>query len=175
MDLKSSTPYIIGGVFVVGAVVLMSGRGAAPSNPGYSSALASLNANQSQQFAISTQARVALGEAAYRNSATVAGYFAGALQNIVNVQGQVRMAQTQSNGGIVSSILTNNAALAMDISNNAARVEQTGIMTAGQVVTGTVNARYSQQAAKDASSAGMFASLGASIASVANSAIKAAA
>jgi hypothetical protein len=179
MDLKSTftNPWVIGGGLALGAFLLLSKGSAAPANNGaaYASAFASSNAAAAANYAVSTNARVALGTKAYDANASLFNGFASLVANMNNVAGQVRLGQAQTNAGFFSSVVSNDAALASSIATVNARTQQTGIGVVSQTIVSAVNARASQDAAKSASAANMWASIAGSAASVVNTAIKAAA
>jgi hypothetical protein len=179
MDLKSTftNPWVIGGGLALGAFLLLSKGSAAPANNGaaYASALASTNASEAQNYATSTAARVALGSKAYDLNSAVVSTFGNVVANLAAVSGQVRLGQAQTNAGLFSSLATNDAAMASSIAANAARVEQTGIISVGQTVTTSAQAKASQDIAKSSASANMWASIAGTVGAVANTAIRAAA
>lgn len=176
MDLGKtfSNPWVIGGgLGLIALVYILSSSGSSSNSSAansYSSALASNNAINAANFNTSTAAAVALGTAAYQNSSTMAGYLAGALTNIANINGQVAIGQAQSNAGIFSTIANANAAEAMTISNNAARVQNVGQQTIGNVVDIGTNARASQNIAQSAAGAANFSSLTGALTSIFNNA-----
>lgn len=180
MDIKStlSNPWVIGGgLGLIALIYILSSSGGSSSNAGAgaASALASANAANAMNFQTSTAAAVALGEAAYQNSSTMAGYLAGAYTNIANMNAQVQIGQAQTNQGFFSTVASANAAEAMTIANNAARVQQVGQQTIGNVVDIGTNARASQNIAQSAAGAAGVASISGALTSIINNAVNKAA
>lgn len=180
MDLKKTltNPWVIGAGLGIGVLFLFAGSGGGNSGgnnaAASASAFATANAAATSQYNSSIAARVALGQAAYQNSGQIAGYYSSLLSNLQAIQGQVQVGLAQSNAGAVSNIVTANSILAYDMSNNAGRVQQTGIATIGQISNTGTNAVASQRIAQDAAGANIANSISNGIVGLAYAATKAA-
>lgn len=177
MDLKAAftNPWVIGGGLALGAFLLLS-KGSAAPDAGTASAFNAMNAGVAQNYATSTAARVALGSKAYETSATVAGFFSSTLSNLANIQGVLSQGMTESNNGAIASAVNANAAVAIDISRNSARLGAVGQQTSGAVTMNASQGQASQNIAKASATANMWASIAGSVAKlggdVANAAIR---
>lgn len=150
-----SNPWVWAGVG--GAVLLLFlSRG---SSGGINQLAGATLSADATNYAASVSAATALGEASYQNNATVAGYFFNALDNLSQFHANTNAQIAEGASGVISSIATAQATLAADISNNDARVQQTGIQGITQISVGGNAAAASQAAAQASASANVFNSI----------------
>lgn len=160
-----SNPWVWAGV---GGVVLLLFVSRGSSGGSSQLAGATLSAD-SANYATSISAATALGEASYQNNATVAGYFYNALDNLSQFHANTNAQIAEGTSGVISSIATQQSLLAADISNNDARVQQTGIQGVAQISVSGNAAAASQAAAQASASANVFNSIAGAIANLGKS------
>lgn len=159
MGALLKNPYVLGGgaLLIVLGVLASKGSGSSGASAGPSlGTIQSYNQLAQAQGAQSTQLAIAQVGAQTSQIAAVLGL----LGNIDASAAAVRKQQIVSQAGIAQTMAVNNASIAIDALNNAARTQQTWLTTEAAKVISNDNVRIAKAQASAASNASLFSAIG---------------